>query len=512
MLEETDGTADTYEVRARRAIITWIAAGALVGGCSSLRDQASADPPATAPIDGVLRVGFVGEPSVDPATLNPTVPGDVVAADLLFDGLTRVDDEGDVAPELAASWATSDGVTWRFELADRRLPDGSRVTADHVARSLQRAIDAGAKSLAAARLAVISEVRAEGPSTVVVVVGGPYYELPALLADPSYGVVVGDAAPVLDPDLAATGPFRVDSTGDGVVRLEAIDAAATNVDSIELWWFDRHEEALAAFDRGEIHIAPLGESLKVPAGATETYVSAASLVLELDSRLGPWADATARVALSRSIDRVAAVGAATRDDPRVAWSLVPGVEGDCGERCEPSAEAVEALRAMEWSGGAIPLLVLPGTTSTAVAGRLIEQLGAIGIPTSASPADAAAIGAAVSDGSMRMTLFGVAGLAPTADPYLAAVFGSAGEENLSGYASDGFDAALAAARATADPVARRAAYGALERQALAGASVVPLMRPGERFAVSDRVEGVEAMGGVLFDERTVALAVSGRGN
>lgn len=510
MLEERCRSTDINDVQVRRAIITWALAASLVSGCNSLRDQASADPPPPTPMRGVLGVGLTAEPRIDPATLNPTLPGDVLAVDLLFDGLTRVDRTGEVAPELAASWSTEDGVRWRFELADRRRSDGAVITAADVEASLRRAM--GTASLAGARLSVIDDVRAEGPSTVVIGTAVPYYELPALLADPSYGIVAGDQAPALAPTLATTGPFRVGTALEEAVRLEAVDEAETSVDSIELRWFDTHDQALAALSGAKIDIAPLGESLKGPAETTETYVSAATLVLELDSRVGTWADATARVALSQAIDRVAAVGAATRDDPRVAWSVVPGVRAACAEWCEPSAEAANTLGAMDWSGEEIPLLAPPGGTSAAVAERLVEQLRAIGIPATAPPTDVAAISAAVADGSMRMTLFGVTGLTSTPDPYLAAVFGSTGAENLTGYASDEFDAALTVARATADPVERRTAYGALERQALKAAPVVPLVRLGERFAVSERVVGVRVAGGLLFDGRTVSLASPSRGN
>jgi len=80
----------------------------------------------------------------DPLTLDPALAGDITSHQFivqLFNGLVRLDDELDPAPDIAERWQISpDGRTYTFYLRqDVRFHDGRPVTADDVKYSWERA-------------------------------------------------------------------------------------------------------------------------------------------------------------------------------------------------------------------------------------------------------------------------------------------------------------------------------------------------------------------------------------
>ena len=141
-------------------VVAVLVGGILVAGCSTdSRRQAGADESNVTEHVGELRIGIVEPMSADPATVNPTHAIDVLAADLLYDGLTSYDAVSGLAvPELAESWDTADGITWTFHLAERTFSDGSPVTAAAVVASLERVRAMTSTSLAAGRLDVVAAV------------------------------------------------------------------------------------------------------------------------------------------------------------------------------------------------------------------------------------------------------------------------------------------------------------------------------------------------------------------
>ncbi|MEY4763236.1 MAG: hypothetical protein RLZZ200_3093 [Pseudomonadota bacterium] len=81
-----------------------------------------------------------------PRTLDPSLATDVPTQRLLddlFEGLTRIDGAGNVAPGVAASWDRSaDGLTWTFHLrGDAHWSNGDPLTAQDFAYGWRRTVD-----------------------------------------------------------------------------------------------------------------------------------------------------------------------------------------------------------------------------------------------------------------------------------------------------------------------------------------------------------------------------------
>ena len=134
---------------------------------------------------------------------------DGAARRLLFNTLTQVNEDGVVAPALAASWnVESANHRWQFHLRPGiRFHDGSPLTAEAVVQSLAQACgNCGWRP------------RASGDS-VVITSESPMPGLPAELARGEYAIARQDG----DGNPVGTGPFRFAAHSNGIVFLSAND-------------------------------------------------------------------------------------------------------------------------------------------------------------------------------------------------------------------------------------------------------------------------------------------------
>ncbi|MEM3557272.1 MAG: ABC transporter substrate-binding protein, partial [Conexivisphaerales archaeon] len=111
------------------------------------RYLASKETPTPSPValtphpGGVLRI--VGS---EPVTLDPALVEDIYSAEYvtkIFSGLVTLDENMDIAPDLAEKWEVSDeGTVYTFYLRkNARFHNGKPVTAEDVKYSLERACD-----------------------------------------------------------------------------------------------------------------------------------------------------------------------------------------------------------------------------------------------------------------------------------------------------------------------------------------------------------------------------------
>ncbi|MGH7101161.1 MAG: ABC transporter substrate-binding protein [Acetobacteraceae bacterium] len=132
---------------------------------------------------GVLRI------AVDQAAgvLNPLrtrVNPEYLVAELLYSGLTRLNEVMAAEPDLAASWsANADLTEWTFHLRpDLVFHDGSQCTAKDVAASFAVMLDPKMASPARTNIGPLAGVEAKDPQTAVFHLKSPYADLPVALA------------------------------------------------------------------------------------------------------------------------------------------------------------------------------------------------------------------------------------------------------------------------------------------------------------------------------------------
>lgn len=265
--------------------------------------------------------------------LEPARSGAVFARMGVIETLVSADAEGRPVAALAERWEVDEaGLVWRFRLRPgARFHDGSAVTAEAAAASLERA-RAAATALARAPIA---SVAAEGADAVVVRLERPFAPLPAFLAN--YGSAV--LAPAAYDgagrvrEVVGTGPYRV---------VDLTLPARMEVARSEGWWGGEPAVARAVYlvaGQGEMR-ALMAESGQADLvfGLQPATVARLKRNPRLDVRLVPIPrtrmlklnaaspmldDPRERRALSLAIDRRGIAGAILRNPALAADQLLP---------------------------------------------------------------------------------------------------------------------------------------------------------------------------------------------
>ncbi|MEQ8651161.1 MAG: ABC transporter substrate-binding protein [Kiloniellales bacterium] len=167
-----------------------------------------------------LTMGMVLEPPhLDPTAGAAAAIDEVVYANI-FEGLTRINQNGEVLPALAKSWDISDdGLTYTFHLVEgAKFHDGSPFEAEDVVFSLKRAMAEDSVNAQKQLFSAIDTVEAKDPKTVVVSLKQPAGNL---LFNLGWGDAVMVEAASADGNKQTpigTGPFKFDRwlSGDRV--------------------------------------------------------------------------------------------------------------------------------------------------------------------------------------------------------------------------------------------------------------------------------------------------------
>ncbi len=512
-------------MRAAASALRIAALGLLVGALAACSGGGGDRAPGTIVEGGVLRLGLGAAVQPDPALANLASPTDLMILDLLHGGLTNVRPDGGMDGDLALSWSADPTYsTWMFTLSPTAtFSSGRRVTSADVIASLERVARAGDTSLAALRLEAIAGFRAfvdgeadhlaglttPDDASVQIALSRPLVVLPVVLASPQYGIVdvasldaaAGPTATLEDLDLS--GAWEIREASGGGLWLEARDGHPSHLDGIVVSSYDTAEAAFDAFDAGREDWA------LVPVDrfgvATEKYGEAAFTPFHAELFFGmrltspSLANRELRRAIASTIDREAIVSAVYPDLAEPLSGIVPdGVAGwdrascaDCGYPHDPDKAA--GILAAAFPDGPIPSVAIDFDESPAQAAmaRIIARdLEDVGITTHLRPKPLAEYQSFVVSGAQELFSFGWIGGYQSPDAYLAPMFGSTSDDNLTGYAAPGVDEALDAARSTADRKVQARRWADVERQVLADAVVVPVAQFRTQAVAAERVRSL----------------------
>lgn len=515
-------------VQAHRAAVALLVAGVALSACRGSSTPAEPStttrPPGTIVEGGTLRVGLSGPVQADPATASLGSPSALMVLDLLHDGLTTLDPSGVAKPALATEWTADPTQTvWTFRLDPKAtFTSGRAVSSADVVASLERVARAGDGSLAALQLESITGFRAfvggtaprlsglaaPDAATVTVSLDRPLSVLPVVLASPQLGVVDVaslDAAVADDGALGAldlSGSWAVDSAVDRVLTLARRTGADGHVAKVELRSYSAVNVAHDALDAGKVDWALVPPAKERAAerdhGDAAMAPFHAELFFGMRVKQPALANIELRKAITAAIDREAIVERAYPGLATALAAVVPdGVPGHAAARCAdcgPDLERARAILAAAYPDGKVPSLNIDFDASPAqeaMASLVAEQLAAVGIPAQLRPKPLAEYKAFLVSGGQELFSIGWIGGYASPDAYLAPLFGSASDDNLTGYANPTVDAALAAARAAPDPAAAAAQWVEVERQVFVDAVVVPIAQFRIQAVVAPRVRGFQ---------------------
>jgi peptide/nickel transport system substrate-binding protein len=245
--------------------------GPAAGGDEAEDDAADGDAADGDAADGEPTAGgtLVVAISSDPGHLNPAITtsgGTHTAAELLYNGLLALDEEGEPVPALAHRWEVQDdGRTYRFELRDDvNWHDGEAFTSRDVQVTFEQLLLELHSRTAASVGQALERIETPDDHTVVFHFDGPYSpflqqldvtEAPILPAHVYDGTDPQTNEANLEP--VGTGPFRLVSyRADEEIRLERnddyFDAPFPYLDEVVMRIIPDETTQLLALEQGEV--------------------------------------------------------------------------------------------------------------------------------------------------------------------------------------------------------------------------------------------------------------------
>lgn len=268
---------------------------------------------------GVLRVAIGTTLSqLDPA--KTTIGDEYIYVHLLFNGLSRIDHDLQVKPDLAESWSASEDLkAWTFKLrAGVKFHHGKVLDADDVVATVARILDPATGSRARANLDMIDKVEAVDPATVRFALKIPYAGFADIFAERQLRIVPKDRLATLSTEPVGTGPFALKTWSPGD-RMELVKFAdyfergLPKLDAVTLRVIPEAAARMAALDSGAIDLLwslpyenvdryKKGGPVRVDAISTATWDG---VILNNDKP--PFDDLRVRQALAATIDKEALV-------------------------------------------------------------------------------------------------------------------------------------------------------------------------------------------------------------
>ncbi len=306
---------------------------------------------------GALHVVVIGgEPKLSDPALGPVPTPNAVLLQNVAQGLVRFDAAGDIVGGLAERWNVSDdGLSYIFRIASAEWSDGTKITAQQVARLIKRQLAPHSRNPLKDALGAVDDVVAMTDRVIEIRLLAPRPNLLSLLAQPELAILRGHDG---------TGPFTPVWTGgpDGEVRLSREisvgDEEVAKREEVLLSGADANNAikdfAAAKSDLvlgGSFVDLPLTRQVKLPRDALH-FDTASGLFGFVPMRSdGTLANAEVRRLLAQALDRDNFVGAlgVTGLVPR-ATLLEAGLDGVAAVpaptwTATPLADRIAALRA-----------------------------------------------------------------------------------------------------------------------------------------------------------------------
>lgn len=372
-----------------------------MAGCSASAGASSPSSDTTS-----LTWGWNLPTSWDPVT--STAGWDTHALALVYDGLTQLDEKGEVVPGIAESWQYSaDGTAITFHLRKgAEFSDGSPIDAEAVKENLERGRDQENSTLAG-QLRIVTSVDVDDAGTVTVHLDQADYQVPYLFAGKT-GFIVNPAAFTHVASLATkpegSGPFEL---------TEYVPNARADLQKNKNYWNADHifidrfhvvpvtddATVIAGIDTGQWDVAiipPSQAKAAERAGLDVEEIKALTVrALDVNGTVAPFDDQRVLQAISHATDRKALIKAAYFGRGAPNWQPFPDGYSAHDEQLDDlypyDVSAAKKLLAEAGHPDGLELELALGEADTALAEVLQAQWAKAGIDVKLTVLPAAAI-------------------------------------------------------------------------------------------------------------------------
>ena len=344
-----------------------------------------------------LVIGMQQEPtSLDP-TADATASIDSMMTQNVFESLTTVAENGEVQPNLAASWEVSeDGLTYRFTLAEGvTFHDGSALDAEDVVYSFDRAMGEDSVNPSKDIFEPIESVKAVDPQTVEITLKAKDAFFLFNMGQGDSAIVASESAETNNANPVGSGPFKFDSWTRGdrltlVKNPDHRDAADVALDKVVFRFISDPAAATAAMMAEELDAFPgfpapellpqfeADPRFRVNVGSTEGEV-----ILAMNNAKPPFDNVEVRRAVATAIDRAEIIEGAMYGQAVPIGSFYPPHGTAYVDLTDAyphdSAKAEEMFEAAGVAGATMTLRVPPFPYATRSAEIIQNQLSEAGI-------------------------------------------------------------------------------------------------------------------------------------
>lgn len=447
--------------------------------------------------------GLVVGVTLEPPHLDPT-SGAAAAIDEVvflnvFEGLTRITEDGSIVPALAEDWTVSDdGLEYTFRLRqDVTFHDGTTFDSDDVRYTFERAMAEGSVNAQPGYFAAIDTIETPSPDSVVLRLSRPDGPLLFHLGNGDMAIVAPESAETNQTNPVGTGPFRfVDRVeGDRITLArypEYWDASVTDVETLTFRVITDPAAQVAGLLSGDVDLFPNlaapealqrleeDERFEVVIGTTE-----GETLLALNLRRPPFDDIRVRQAIVHALDRRAIIdGAMFGYGVPIGSHFAPHHPAyiDLNDLYPYDPERARALLVEAGlAEGFSANLVLPPPSYARRSGEIVQaQLAQVGITVELEPVEWAQwLEQAFRGFDYDMTIVS------HTEPLDIDIFARGSTEYYFGYDNPTFNAIIADLSETVDPQSRASLYGAAQEilaQDVAAVWLFQLAKAGVRRA------------------------------
>jgi peptide/nickel transport system substrate-binding protein len=423
-----------------------------------------------------LVVGMVVEPEgLDPTIAAPTTIREVTWLNI-YEGLVRLDENGQVLPLLASSWTVSDdGLTYRFNLRPHvTFHDGTPFDSSIVKFSLDRARAPDSTNAQKQFFEPIDSIETPDPLTAVIKLKHPTGLFLYWLAWGDSVMVAPTSAPTNKTHPIGTGPFKFKQwvQGDHILLERNADywqPGKPKLDSVTFRFIGDPQAQAAALKAGDVDAFPefsaaelFGAFQKDSRFATQIGATPNKLIAGMNNARKPFTDQRVRQALMMAIDRKAVMeGSFSGLGTPIGSHYAPADEGYVdltGVLPYDPAKAKTLLAEAGYPNGFTFTIKVPQMSYTTRAAQIMQAMFAeIGVTMNIVPSEFPAkwIEEVFTNKDYDMTII------DHAEPMDIDIYSRPGY--YFNYHNDAFDKVVDQALVTSDPAKRDQLYGEAQR-------------------------------------------------
>ncbi len=255
---------------------------------------------------------------------------------LVFSGLTEIEIDGKLKPDLAESWSRSDDLkTWTFTLRKGvKWHHGREVDAQDVLKTVERIRDPATGSVTRVNFQIVDGMEAVDTYTVRFRLKAAYAGFADLFSDRQARIVPRDKLDTLASEPVGSGPFRFKSfkPGDRIELARNPDyfiAGVPKLDGVVLRIIPESAGQVAALETGDVDLV-----WNLPLESIAQFKTNTSIALDsvptstwdgiiMNCSIAPFTDARVRHAVSLAIDKPALVEFALNGYGTPTHTMIP---------------------------------------------------------------------------------------------------------------------------------------------------------------------------------------------